>query len=106
MTSIETSAAKRFDLKYGYVGHLFQGRFEYSRAETEESLLVLIRYIHLNPVAAGLVHLPEEWPYSDYREHVGEGILLRGLNRGEGRLLPWSKEEYARFVNVWMENRS
>lgn len=28
-------------------------------------------YIHQNPVRAGLVHLPEEWEFSSYREYAG-----------------------------------
>lgn len=33
--------------------------------------LYLSRYIHLNPVAAGLVQHPEQWEFSSYREYVG-----------------------------------
>jgi len=29
------------------------------------------RYIHLNPVVAGLVKKPEDWQYSNYREFIG-----------------------------------
>ena len=39
--------------------------------EENEHLLHLSRYIHLNPVRAGLVRRPEDWPYSSYREYIG-----------------------------------
>jgi putative transposase len=35
-------------------------------------LMSVSRYIHLNPVDAGLVWLPEEWPFSSFRAYLGE----------------------------------
>jgi putative transposase len=52
-------------------GTLFEGRAQYRFVDTTEYVLQLSRYIHLNPIAAGLVHLPEEWEYSNYREWIG-----------------------------------
>jgi putative transposase len=34
-------------------------------------LLHLSRYIHMNPVTAGLVTRPEDWAFSSYRDYVG-----------------------------------
>ncbi len=34
-------------------------------------MMHLSRYIHLNPVAAGLVARPEDWAFSSYRDYVG-----------------------------------
>ena len=39
--------------------------------DTNEYLLHLSRYLHLNPVLAGLVAAPEDWEFSSYREYVG-----------------------------------
>jgi REP element-mobilizing transposase RayT len=50
---------------------LFEGRFKYKRVENWEYLMMLCRYIHLNPVKAKLVTKPEDWAYSNYREWVG-----------------------------------
>jgi putative transposase len=110
MNSIESSAAKRFDLKYGKVGHLFQGRYRYNRIDSDESLLIAARHIHLNPVAAGLVRHPEEWPYSDFAEFVRmadqvEGVLQLRATAEEGRLLqgrfpPCPPNEYIDFVRT------
>lgn len=61
-----------FNAKYDVVGHLFQGRY---KAELIDSLAYNIktsRYIHLNPVVAGLVKTPLEYPWSSYREYMGE----------------------------------
>jgi len=43
MNSVESSAAKHFNLKYGEVGHLFQGRYRYNRIDSDESLLIVAR---------------------------------------------------------------
>ena len=52
--------------RYERVGHLFQGRYRGSLIEGNTYLLVLSRYIHLNPVRAGLVADPSEYPWSSY----------------------------------------
>ncbi|MCR4439385.1 MAG: transposase [bacterium] len=57
----------------GRSGTLFQGRFLHVQVEREEYLVHLCRYIHLNPVVAGLVRNPEDWAFSNYLECVGNG---------------------------------
>lgn len=42
------------------------------RVDKEEYLIHLCRYIHLNPLKAGLVSRPEEWPYSNYLEWINK----------------------------------
>ena len=53
-------------------GTLFEGRFKHKLVDRDEYLIHLCRYIHANPVKAGLVTRLEEWPYSNYLEWVGE----------------------------------
>jgi hypothetical protein len=69
MGALATSAAKRYNLKYGHIGHLFQGPFRY-RSVSEEALWYVACYIHLNPVSALLAKLPEAWQYSNFGELV------------------------------------
>lgn len=61
----------------GRTGTLFEGRFRHVWVDREDYLIHLCRYIHLNPVRAGLVARPEDWPYSNYLEWLGwrEGTL-------------------------------
>lgn len=73
MAALATSAAKRFNTRYGTVGHLFQGSYQYKHLSSDDFLLAASRYIHLNPVKAGLVGKPEEWPYSNFRELLSVG---------------------------------
>jgi REP element-mobilizing transposase RayT len=47
-------------------GHLFQGRYKAEMIEDEIYYWTVSRYIHLNPVRAGLVARPEDWEWSSY----------------------------------------
>lgn len=50
-------------------GHLFQGRYG-SVAMDEAHLVMAARYVAMNPVKAGLVARPGEWPWSSVRAHL------------------------------------
>ena len=56
-----------FNWKYETVGHLFQGRYKAILCNKEEYLLNLIKYVHTNPVRAGLVEQADEYPWSSHR---------------------------------------
>lgn len=68
------SYTKYFNTKHEREGPLFQGAFKAVRVETEEQLLHVTRYIHLNPVTSFLIPLEElvAYPWSSYREYLGE----------------------------------
>jgi hypothetical protein len=68
------SYTKSINKRKNRTGNLFQGAFQAKRIDSEEYLLHLSRYVHLNPVRAKLVHSAEAWEFSSYREYVG----LRG----------------------------
>jgi len=68
------SYTKAMNKRYDRVGSLFQGPFRTKHVERDDYLMHLSRYIHLNPLMAGLVGSAEEWPFSSYRDYVG----LRG----------------------------
>jgi len=56
MQPLLTGYAGTFNRKYNRVGHLFQNRYKAILCEAEPYFLELIRYIHLNPVRAGIIH--------------------------------------------------
>jgi putative transposase len=56
--------------KYEKVGHLFQGRFKAILVDSNTYLNELMRYIHLNPVRANLVDLPEKYKWSSHRVYL------------------------------------
>ena len=53
------------------IGHLFQGRYRAEIIENDAYTLQTSRYIHLNPVKAKMVTLPQEYPWSSYRYYLG-----------------------------------
>lgn len=64
------SFAHYFNKKYDTLGPVFTGNFKATRVESEEQLIHLSRYIHLNPVTGHLVEKPEDYPYSSYRIYL------------------------------------
>lgn len=56
--------------KYGRCGHLFQNRFNSESVEQEQYFLTVVRYIHQNPVAAGIVKSPSDYEWSSYRQYI------------------------------------
>jgi len=55
-----------FGRRHRRPGHLFQGRYRAEMIEDESYYWTVSRYVHLNPVRAGLVARPEQWEYSSY----------------------------------------
>lgn len=72
ISNILNSYSHYFNLKYRRKGPLWEGRFKSILVETDEQLIHLTRYIHLNPVTARLVEKPEEWLNSSYKEYLLE----------------------------------
>ncbi len=57
------------------IGHLFQGRFRAILCDANTYLLELVRYIHLNPVRAGLTDVPEKYPWSGHSAYLGMTVV-------------------------------
>jgi putative transposase len=84
-------------------GHLFQGRYKGILVDSDTYFQEVCRYVVLNPVRAGMVADPADWPWSSYRATAGveapsswlsvDAVLgAFGGKRGEAR------ESYQRFV--------
>ena len=71
VNKIFNSYSHYFNIKHNRKGPLFAGRFKKVIVRTDEQLLHLTRYIHLNPVTAGFIDNPEDWKYSSYKEYIG-----------------------------------
>ena len=69
--------------KYGHVGHIFQGRFQSIIVEKDNYLLQVHRYIHLNPVKAGLVPKPEDYQWSSYLQYVSNSNHILQVDTSE-----------------------
>ena len=62
--------AAGFNRTYGRSGHLFGSRYHSTLILDDAQLLEETRYIHLNPVRAGLVRRPEDFSWSSYRSYI------------------------------------
>ncbi len=89
------------------VGHLFQGRYRAEMIEDEGYYWTVSRYIHLNPVRAGLVRRPEQWEWSSYPGYrdvrraqawVAHDAMLTAWRGGQGGRDP--RGAYIRFVEA------
>ena len=69
---INVSYTIYFNRKYSRNGHLFHGRFKSILVDADEYLKELSRYIHLNPVRAGLVDQPADYQWSSYPMLIGK----------------------------------
>lgn len=67
MKRINASYAYYFNQKYKRVGHLFQDRFKSETIDDERYLMAVTRYIHNNPVKAGIGEKPEDYKWSSYK---------------------------------------
>jgi len=72
MNLILKSYSKYFNKKHERNGPLWESRFKNVLVETDEQLLHLSRYIHLNPSTAYLVNAPANWEFSSYKEYLGK----------------------------------
>ncbi len=70
MGNLLNSYSRYFNTKYNRKGPLWVGKFMNVLVETNEELVHLTRYVHLNPVTANLVNKPEEWLASSYKEYI------------------------------------
>lgn len=58
------TAREYFELYDMPAGRLWENRFDDVNLHSEEMFITKFNYIHMNPVKAGLVEKPEDWPYS------------------------------------------
>jgi len=72
MKRIAGSYAYWYNVKYRRSGYLYQDRYKSEAVEDEEYLLAVLRYIHQNPVAAGLCKSMSEYQYSSYASYASE----------------------------------
>ena len=78
ISNVENSYAKYFNIKYERTGSLFQSKFKGAHIETEEQLLHVMRYIHLNPVTSYILKDNselEKYPWSSYTEYINQSSV-------------------------------
>ncbi len=70
---LNLSYSAYYQRNYGFSGYFWQGRFKSQLIGKDSYFIQCGKYIELNPVSAGIVSLPEEYPWSSYRYYgLGE----------------------------------
>ena len=87
------------------VGHLWQDRFKSQAIEKERYLLSCGRYIERNPVKAGIIDSPEDYPYGSAAYYVlgkEDGLTQEDpLFRPFGNQLSQRRERYKEFIRAF-----
>ncbi len=104
MNVVLKSYSKYFNVKHRRKGPLWEGRFKNVLVESDEQLLHLTRYVHLNPVSACIVDNPMDWRFSSYREYVGSYEESKRLCRYRN-YLEFEEAVYRKFVEEYIEEQ-
>lgn len=67
---ISSSYVYWYNQKYERCGHLFQERFRSEVVETDAYFLTVLRYIHQNPIKAGMINNINQYKWSSYHDYV------------------------------------
>lgn len=93
-----------YNKEYGRVGHLFQDRFKSEPCDTSDYFIVLMRYIHQNPVKAGLVKRAEDYDYSSWaNDYLRQGSIH--VCETEPAIRRYSMKELTAWVNEPLPQR-
>jgi putative transposase len=71
MQYINTRYGIFFNWKHKRIGHLFQSRFCSVIVEHGPDLLEVMRYIHLNPLRAGMIEKLDDYPWTSHNQYRG-----------------------------------
>ncbi|HLD36779.1 MAG TPA: hypothetical protein VJC37_08660 [Planctomycetota bacterium] len=97
MQGLNVSYTRYINKRYERTGRLLEGRYHSCIIDEEPYLWAVARYIEQNPLRAGMVKAPEEYPYSSARAHItGEPneVLSDELITEDGR------PDYIEFVKA------
>ncbi len=98
------SYTKAFNKAFQRTGTLFEGPFKSIHIDNDSHLIHLCRYIHRNPLEAGLIVDLLDWPYSNYLEWVGR----RSGTLYDARFVQihfGDPDEYQQFVLEYVPSR-
>jgi REP element-mobilizing transposase RayT len=110
MAHINGAYTTYFNVKRERFGHLFQGRYKAILIEADEYAKELSRYIHLNPVRAKMVNLPEEYEWSSYSYYIGkkkspEWLKIDFILGYFEKKLSAAQKRYKEFVGIMIDKQ-
>lgn len=108
---INIKYAMRFNRAADRIGHVFQDRYRSEEILDNAHLLQVIRYVHNNPVKAGMIKDPERYPWSSFREYISRNSyivsltqmdLVMALFAGNFKVFRQfhSEEDYSEFLDI------
>ncbi len=102
MQRILSTYARALNREAGWLGHVFERRYHAIAVDEPRYLLTLVRYLHLNPVRAGLTDDPLHHPWSSHGAYLG-GVGPPWLDQAPvlsafGTTAARSRRRFARFV--------
>lgn len=105
MRHINGAYTTYYNTKRQRAGHLFQGRYKAILIDADEYAEELSRYIHLNPVRAGVAGRPEEYRWSSYEYYIGKKQIPKWLTKDYilgyfGKETNAAQKKYSKFVNA------
>jgi len=99
MQKVLDSYSRYFNIKYHRKGPLWEQKFKRILVSSDEQLIHLLRYVHLNPVTAYLVEQPEDWPASTYKEFISDKL---GQEKLDSIGISMSPRQYRSFVEDYI----
>ncbi len=101
---ITGSYAQFYNLKYTRFGHLFQDRYRSEPVNDEAYFFTLLRYIHQNPVAAGMTKTVSDYPWSSWSEYKIGRVQIDGICKTEHVLHRMALDDFSELVNTMLPN--
>jgi len=98
MRHVDGIYTQRFNWRHRRDGSLFRGRYKAILIDADEYLSALVRYIHLNPVQAGIVKQPEDYRWGSHRFYLETKGTPSWLNTAEALEQIGSRRAFHEFV--------
>lgn len=110
MARLQGRVSRNFNKRRRYLGRLWQSRYRARLVDSQDYFLQVVSYVHLNPVAAGIVEDPLDYPQSGHREILGRCpprlVDVRGALAGFGcRTIREARKAYLAWVQAIAEAR-
>lgn len=71
-----TTHSRHYNDQFGKVGHVWQGRFKATLAQTDRHLLTVMRYVERNALRASLVDAAEDWKWGSLRWRMSRSSVF------------------------------
>ncbi|MCM2303120.1 MAG: transposase [Elusimicrobia bacterium] len=101
MQRLLTGYVTAFNFRHNRTGHLFQARYRSKHCLDDAHLAVVIRYIHENPVQAGLVTRACDWPWSSAGDYEADDTTEVSI---PADFDPWKADDEPKHARRFIED--